>query len=647
MKKFDLPSAIVNTVLSVCMAMAVVGCLTTAFHLEFSVFEVLLSCLFWAGMTCVALQLHRGWIATVASLALWGIWLWFGCDKSQFLSLLRTLFDICGQAYGIRIPSALRPFTDPRVTQAMAVIGGSIALLAGVSLTTLRSGTLALLTAALAIMPCFLVTDTVPHEIFLFLLLSCGGLIILTQSLRQRSPRRASRLTAMLLVPVVLSNMLLLQGNPQQEYTKQPENLFEQLYLEWIAPLIPSIDPSINFNPSFTVDPSFTIDPNLSLSNVNLQFVGPKKNGTTLVMKVQTDLDGVLYLRGKSYRDYNGKAWSAPTISDDTLEIDTAFRLSSANSTYTRTISIRTVSPHSIYYSAYYDPSRVTLQNGALSNPGKETAYSSPVDPLRMDWETRYQRYYPNISLAELKWMGNTPAGFTELPEETRIRAEKILAENDIDPDNYVLSAAKAIESLVRRSARYSLDTPFMPSGEPDFALWFLENSDIGYCIHFASAAVVLLRAAGIPARYVEGYMSGIDSSGTARVTEDQAHAWVEYWLPGLGWVSMDPTPSSNQTPPDPTTRPTEPTTRPTEPTTRPTAPTTKPTEPATIPTEPTTEPTEPATKPTAPTTGPTEPATKPTVPTTGSTGPATKPSSSTPSTTTPGHTDPQKPKRT
>ena len=40
-----------------------------------------------------------------------------------------------------------------------------------------------------------------------------------------------------------------------------------------------------------------------------------------------------------------------------------------------------------------------------------------------------------------------------------------------------------------------------------DFAIWFLTEADTGYCIHFATAAVVLLRAAGIPARYVDGYV--------------------------------------------------------------------------------------------------------------------------------------------
>ena len=162
---------------------------------------------------------------------------------------------------------------------------------------------------------------------------------------------------------------------------------FEQLYAEWLAPLLPSIDPTV---PGFSFDPSFTFGPDLTLPNVDLRFVGPKKDNTQLAMEVQTDLRGMLYLRGKSYRDYNGKSWSAPTIQDDSLEVQGNFRQSSINNTAYNTLSIRTVSAHSIYYTAYYAPTWVKLQNGVFPNSGKETTYSFTVDPLRMDWETQY-----------------------------------------------------------------------------------------------------------------------------------------------------------------------------------------------------------------------------------------------------------------
>ncbi|HZT56662.1 MAG TPA: transglutaminaseTgpA domain-containing protein, partial [Burkholderiaceae bacterium] len=65
-----------------------------------------------------------------------------------------------------------------------------------------------------------------------------------------------------------------------------------------------------------------------------------------------------------------------------------------------------------------------------------------------------------------------------------------------------------------------------------------------GFCEHFAAAFVVVMRAAGVPARVVTGYQ-GVDpvpSDGYYTVRQSAAHAWTEYWQPGVGWVRADPT---------------------------------------------------------------------------------------------------------
>src|SRR6185369_380651 len=65
-----------------------------------------------------------------------------------------------------------------------------------------------------------------------------------------------------------------------------------------------------------------------------------------------------------------------------------------------------------------------------------------------------------------------------------------------------------------------------------------------GFCEHFASAFVFMMRAAGVPARVVTGYQGGeinpVDS--TLVVRQSDAHAWTEVWLRGRGWVRVDPT---------------------------------------------------------------------------------------------------------
>ena len=167
----------------------------------------------------------------------------------------------------------------------------------------------------------------------------------------------------------------------------------------------------------------------------------------------------------------------------------------------------------------------------------------------------------------------------TALPASTQHTALSILADILKDAPGDVQTQANLIGDYVRDSARYSLHAGGMPESETDFAIWFLQNGNLGYCVHFASAATVLLRAAGIPARYVSGYIAYTIPGVPVPVTDRQAHAWVEYYHPTYGWTVLEVTPGAEDIPDIPTA-PTESTTEPTE-TTRPaqTVGTTAPTE--------------------------------------------------------------------
>jgi len=72
----------------------------------------------------------------------------------------------------------------------------------------------------------------------------------------------------------------------------------------------------------------------------------------------------------------------------------------------------------------------------------------------------------------------------------------------------------------------------------------FLFETRSGFCAHYAGAMTYVLRAAGIPARVVAGYQGGeYNPAGNyVQVRQFDAHAWVEYWQEGQGWVSVDPT---------------------------------------------------------------------------------------------------------
>ena len=103
---------------------------------------------------------------------------------------------------------------------------------------------------------------------------------------------------------------------------------------------------------------------------------------------------------------------------------------------------------------------------------------------------------------------------------------------------------AREIESYLRDSRHftYSTDVTNVDCGGRGVVDCFV-FSRTGYCEHYASTMVMMLRTEGIPARFVEGFLPGDrDASGRETIRRDRAHAWVEAWFPGAGWIDFDPT---------------------------------------------------------------------------------------------------------
>ncbi len=185
----------------------------------------------------------------------------------------------------------------------------------------------------------------------------------------------------------------------------------------------------------------------------------------------------------------------------------------------------------------------------ALS-PGRPLAVQAPGEASATG-ETLYlgTSEYTVVSAAPL---GLTPAlrdadgvnltdpRWKQLPETLPARVHELAADLvTAAPTRY--DAVRAVEDHLQGNATYRLDSPVPHRGE-DAVDRFLFRDRTGFCEQFAAAEVVLLRAAGVPARMVTGF-SGGEPDGTRRVVlESDAHAWVEVWFPGSGWVTSDPT---------------------------------------------------------------------------------------------------------
>jgi hypothetical protein len=103
---------------------------------------------------------------------------------------------------------------------------------------------------------------------------------------------------------------------------------------------------------------------------------------------------------------------------------------------------------------------------------------------------------------------------------------------------------AERIRAAIAARCKYNLKAGATPSGD-DPVRYFLMESKEGYCDVFASSMVQMARAAGLPARYVQGYLldpQNTDATGTSVILERDYHAWAEVLLDGKGWTVFDAT---------------------------------------------------------------------------------------------------------
>lgn len=138
---------------------------------------------------------------------------------------------------------------------------------------------------------------------------------------------------------------------------------------------------------------------------------------------------------------------------------------------------------------------------------------------------------------------------YLQLPDSLpdRIRA---LAEQVAGGEAAALGKAEAIERFLRTNYAYTMEGTRIPAPGEDLVDLFLFEQKAGYCDHFSTAMVVMLRTLGVPARWAKGFAPGelTPAEGSAggymaKVRHQDAHSWAEVWLPSAGWVPFEPTP--------------------------------------------------------------------------------------------------------
>lgn len=524
MRSDKLITFFLSWVLSSFLAFGVAGCVGSGFSLPVQNPGAILVLFCLGSCLCAFLWLQRNGTIGIACLA--ALCLGFlsqpGPARQQILSFLYRISCVYDRAYGWgQLP--LSHISPQPADIPLSLIGLGTILATTRSLCRGRSVLPPMVTVLVPFSLCMVVTNTVPEEGYLFPVLTAGSLLVLTGMVRQNSLREGNRLTMMLLLPVLTFYFCLFAAIPRDSYANQSKDLFTRLQT-LLSDFHPQLERPISF--------SFREAPALDLSQA-----GPQSVSQETVMEVTASFTGTLYLRERIFDTYTGTGW-------EPAEEGTYFP---GNRDAQETLHIRCTAVCPMLYYPCYPAEDVFLQAGMVPNTESLREYTILCNPQ------------PEGIAAPLS--GNDRLRFTALPAETREGALALLS--GAMPENAALEEqVPAIGQFVKNSAGYDLNTPAMPEATADFALWFLRESDTGYCVHFATAATVLLRAAGIPARYVTGYLAQGKAGQPVTVTAAQAHGWAEYYDSTQGlWRVLEATPgyaaeTSESPPGPPETRP-------------------------------------------------------------------------------------------
>lgn len=178
---------------------------------------------------------------------------------------------------------------------------------------------------------------------------------------------------------------------------------------------------------------------------------------------------------------------------------------------------------------------------------------TSTPDGVRLARDYSMSAPTPLVSLTRWRLQSSAPVQF-EADLSPSLRQQALQLPTGFNPrtqalgaqwrreagDNDAAIVARALQ-WIRSDFAYTLDTPFPGRDTVDE---FLFDQQQGFCEHFSSSFVFLMRSSGVPARVVTGYAGGqYNPLGKYWIVRNlDAHAWAEVWMPQRGWVRVDPT---------------------------------------------------------------------------------------------------------
>lgn len=437
-----------------------------------------------------------------------------------------------------------------------------------------RSGALTVLLTAPWIFPALLL-ETYPDWLALMALAAGWCVLFISGRSGREDPSGGARM-ALICFPAVAAMLLLLSvALPREDYVRPAwaDSAREQLAstaAEWSES-----------SASNVVGQALSLLSGGDQVSVSLENAGPRSFQNRVVLEVESEYTGRVYLRGTSSAIYTGTEWeplSDTVYASIGLSEDTIYDpLRGYEPLNFPSLTANSVTPY--YEMTISYPSSLS---GWMYTPYQLVTTPDEISDVTFEDDSHLERrfgireknlyFMPDVLPASVispyeNWVAaqaeavyrqfvyehylDVPEGFEAILTEWLARVDTLMQEqfgmtlSELNGDGVMpLWSPTTVAGLLALSTEYDLDTPYTPEGE-DFVDYFLNESHRGYCVHYATAGTLILRAFGVPTRYVTGYTVEIPASGTAEVLDSDAHAWVEMYVDGYGWYPVEMTPAS------------------------------------------------------------------------------------------------------
>ena len=302
--------------------------------------------------------------------------------------------------------------------------------------------------------------------------------------------------------------------------------------------------------------------------DVRLGVIADIKKNTSVVMRIRVEGDPVraadVHWRGIVLTDFDGQRWFTPRrertvlfpTPDGSYDLATATLPSGDFRPLRYTVLMEPMATDAIFIAPHAE-----FLRGRFGEESDRPEALGPRSNLFEDETGSLFSFAPHNSLTRYEGLSRLPMiapsvlrkspptyppeirqTYLQLPPlDPRIQQ---LAEQITSGSPAAYDRAVKIERYLSSHYAYTLDLTGPPPADPLANFLFARRA--GHCEYFASAMAVMLRSVGVPARYATGFFAGEynDVGRDYIIRESDAHAWVEVYFPGYGWIPFDPTPA-------------------------------------------------------------------------------------------------------